>query len=470
MRILFTNSPLHFAHGHIFTQPDWQTLILPLLAGIVGSKHKVKLVDNMPLIFRSNKIIEEIDKFRPDAVGFSIIAARDIYNTIEIIAKVRERHPKLILLAGGQGSSFYDELLLKNGINFVVRGEGEITLKELIQVLDKGSSDYPSIEGISFSDREEIKRTADRKRIRSLDDSPFPEFHLMPLRKSRWFPGRFSGSIEMSRGCPFDCNFCAIASFWERSFRMKSPDRIVEELKYLTRHGRSHLYLADDSFGMNPKPHIELFEKILKEGLDIRFFVQIRADSVADNPDMIALAAKAGMYGVLVGFDTYEDNMFRDITKIGSLNLNVRCSEILRKHKIMIFGTHIYGLPTQKKPWDFSKTFWMGRQNSDLFRMPPFSVLPGTKIYHELLAKGKIKPATEPKGDARVFTRPAKEMKSFKRWYTFFNLLHIFLPDEIIKAFFHPNRSVRKIKQYGYIGILRHYLYGILRKFKLCDI
>jgi len=205
MKILFTNSPLNFTHGHTFTQPDWQTLVLPLLAGIVGNKHEVRLVDNMPLLWRSNVILEEIEKFRPAVVGFSIIAARDIHSTVKIIKRVRALYPELILVAGGQGGSFYNELLLKNGVNFVVRGEGEITLKELTQAFEDKNYDYSSIQGISFFEKEEIKKTADRQRIRNLDDSPFPAIHLMPLRKSRWFPGRFTGPIEMSRGCPFDC-------------------------------------------------------------------------------------------------------------------------------------------------------------------------------------------------------------------------------------------------------------------------
>ena len=468
MRILFTNSPLHFSHGHTFTQPDWQTLVLPLLAGIIGDKHTIRLVDNMPLLWRSNTILDEIREFKPAVVGFSIIAARDIHNTIAIIQQVRKLYPEIILIAGGQGGSFYDELLLKNGINFVVRGEGEVTLKELIRAFNEKNYDYSLVQGISFFDKEEIKKTANRQRIHNLDDSPFPAVRLMPLRKSRWFPGRFTGPIEMSRGCPFDCNFCAITSFWERSFRQKSNERIIDELKYLIGNGRSHLYLADDSFGMNEKKYVDLFEQILRLGLDIRFFAQMRTDRVGLHPKMMALAAKAGLYGVLIGFDTYEEEMFHHIVKVGSIELNQKCTEVLRKNKIMIFGSHIYGFPEQKKPLDFSKTFWMGRRNSDLFRMPHFSLLPGTKIYGEMITQETVD--TQGNDDARLFIRSKQEQKRFKKWYILFNMVNIFLPDEIIKAIFHPNRNVRKIKQYGYIGILRHHLYRILRKVNLCDI
>ena len=141
----------------------------------------------------------------------------------------------------------------------------------------------------------------------------------------------------------------------------------------------------------------------------------------------------------------------------------------MRENKIMIFGSHIYALPPQKKPLDFARTFWVGRKNSDLFRMPHFSMLPGTKVYGKMITQE----ATDDKkgdDDFRLFIRTKKEQGKFKRWYIIFNILNIILPDEIFKAIFHSNRSVRKVKQHGYIGIFRHYLYRALRKLKLSDI
>ena len=221
MKILLTNSPLHFTHGHTFTQADWQTLVLPTLAAIIGEKHEIRIVDNMALLFRSNVILEGINDFKPDVVAFSIIAARDTYNTIEIIKKVRKNYPEIILLAGGQGGSFFDKILLDNGIDIVCRGEGEITLAEIIRAITEKSKDYSSILGISFYRNGEYIKTNDRPKIKSLDDTSFPAIHLMPKRKSLWFSGSFTGSVETSRGCPFDCNFFSITSFLYTSFKIK---------------------------------------------------------------------------------------------------------------------------------------------------------------------------------------------------------------------------------------------------------
>jgi anaerobic magnesium-protoporphyrin IX monomethyl ester cyclase len=474
MKILFTNSPLHFSHGHTFTQPDWQTLILPYLAGIAGEKHTIRLVDNMHYSFwKSNHTLEEIADFNPDIVGFSIIASRDIFKTIGVIEMVRKSYPNLKIIAGGQAGTYYHEWLLKSGVDFVVHKEAEVTLDRLIEGIENGLIDFSDIDGLSYVIDGQIYKTKNRKMIKNLDDTPFPRYDLMPKIKSKWFPKRFTGSVEMSRGCPYNCNFCAISSFWERSFRQKSNERIIEELKILKSQGRTHVYLADDNFAMNPKKNIELFEMMLNQNLDVKIFAQIRADTVAKNPKMIELASKAGLYGVLVGFDTYDPNTFNDVTKTTSRDLNIECSKTLRKNKIAIFGTHIYGLPNQKEPKDFEITFQMGRKYSDLFRMPHFSPLPFTKGYESYV---RINPSQNLsieeryKRDFRPRVGDEEQQKKMGRGYNYYTWRHNLSLSEIIGALFHPNPVVRKFKRMSYVATTRHYFYRILRKFNLIDI
>lgn len=469
MKILFTNSPLHFTHGHVFLQPDWPTLILPTLAGIVRQGHNVRLVDNMRLRFRSNRIFEETAEFKPDIIGFSIIAAVDILKSIDVIKKVRQAHSKAVIIAGGQGSDYYYEMLFKNGVDFVVHGEAESVLPELVSAIRDNTRDFSSIRSISYSVGNRVQRTEELPFIKDLDTTPFPAVDLMPNQKSRWFRGRFAGAIEMSRGCPFDCNFCAITHYWKRSFRQKSNQRIIEELKVLKRYNRTHIYLTDDNFAMDAKKHMELFEMILKENLDIKFFAQIRADTIVNNPEMIKLAARAGMYGGLVGFDTYEPGVFNNLAKIGSAELNIRASTILRKNRIAVFGSHVYAFPSHKSPADFKRSFWMGRKYSDCFRMSMFTPHPGTKFHQELMKKQLIDPE---EGNAlHVLLVGDKEYRrKMTRGYYLYQLIHALSPSEILGAFFHPDKVVRKFKFYAYVMAFRFVLYGVLRKLRLCDI
>lgn len=475
MKLLFTNSPLHFSHGHTFTQQDWQTIILPYLAAIAGPKHEIHLTDNMHQFWKSNHILEDIAQFQPDVVGFSIIASRDIFNTLKVIKQVRAQYPKVKILAGGQAGTYYADWLLKSGVDIVVNKEAEKTLPELLGAIESGQTDYSGIQGISYLEGGTVRTTAPRPMIKSLDEGPFPRWDLMPKIRSKWFRGRYTGSIEMSRGCPFGCNFCAITAFWERRFRQKSNDRIMGELRILKAQGRTHIYLADDNFGTNTQKHMDLFKRMIYENLDIKFFAQIRTDTIVDNPEMIELAARAGMYGVLVGFDTYNPQMFNDVTKKGSRELNIGAAEILRRNKIAIFGCHIYGLPTQKEPEEFETTFQLGRKYSDLFRMPHFSPLPFTKGYEEVVEvnprqSSEVPDEAEYAKDFRPRVGSPEQKAKMDVGYARYNARHNMSFSEIYGALFDPNPVVRKFKQRGYIGVLRHKFYKALRRAGLSDI
>jgi anaerobic magnesium-protoporphyrin IX monomethyl ester cyclase len=407
-------------------------------------------------------------------IGFSIIASRDIFNSIGIMKQARAAWPNKKIIAGGQAGTYYYERLLTEGADFVVHKEAERTLVDLLDAIDEGISDFSGIKGISYKSNGNIVTTESREFVKSLDETPFPRFDLMPKRKSVWFPGRYTGSIETSRGCPHSCNFCAITSFWDGSFRQKSNERILEEMRRLKSEGRTHIYLADDNFGVHPKKHMGLFEEMLRLGLDIKFFTQIRADTVARNEEMIALASMAGLYGVLVGFDTYNPETFDAVSKLASVSVNQQCSDILRKHHIAIFGTHIYGLPDQQNPEDFKATFELGRKNSDLFRMPHFSPLPFTRGYSQLVGIDPKDPSVIVNRSYQRDFRPRVGDKyhqaKMKKGYDQYMRKHNFSFSEINGALFHPDPIVRRFKRQGYISTARHKLYATLRKFRITDI
>ena len=181
MKVLFTNSPLNFTHGHTFTQPDWQTLVLPTLAGITGNEHDILLVDNNDSIIWNKNLIKIIESFKPDVIGFSVIAARDIFSTIRQIQNVKKNAPHILIIAGGQGATFYKKELLDSGTDIVIRGEGEITLKEVLDHINKDSLSFSKyglsfndIAGISLKQNGIVVDTIERKRIKKLDDSPMP--------------------------------------------------------------------------------------------------------------------------------------------------------------------------------------------------------------------------------------------------------------------------------------------------------
>lgn len=387
MKILLTNPTLHYSHGPKFIQPDWPSLTLPYVAAIMGG-HEIRIVDHS---YEKRYLLERvIQSFQPDLVAFSVIASKDTDRALAELRKIR-----CAKIAGGQGASYHAGKFEAEGV-WVFPDEAELALPH-----------YLATGQIKPFDRV------------NLDNSPMPRWDLVERLRSRTYP-TYTGAMEMSRGCPFKCAFCVIADFWH-SLRTKSNDRIIEELRLLHKLDRRHIYLSDDSFGVNAAKHLDLCEKILSSGMKFWFFTQIRADMIAKNPEMIKMARKAGLSCVLVGFDSYDEEVLKTNTKTTSSEVNTAASMILRENKIAILGSHIYGLPGQKS---FERTFRLGRRNSDVFAMPYFDGRP--KI---------AQPGYDPKY-VRYVRRDQFSMSS-------------------LLGLFHPDPAIRQLKR----GALRRFIY-----------
>lgn len=363
--MIITNPPRHLTFGHNWVQPDWPNLTLPYLANYFPNP---KIVDNSQR-FHSPQL--------KDPAIISIRSEKEYPIAVEMIKKNN------IVLAGGQAATNHKEELLYLGV-----GVSSVTEA-------------------------------------AIDDRPFPKWELVPRIKSHYFKGRYTGSLEMSRGCPHKCSFCAITQYW-KNFEQKSNDRIIEELLYLKSLNMTHIYLTDDNFGVNTEKHKDLLNRI--KPLDMKFFAQIRASTIVKHPELIKLAAEVGFYGFLIGFDTYSSTIFKEETKNSSADMNIIASETCRENNIAIYGCHIYGLPSQDRPEDFETTFQMGRKHSDLFVMSFFNPMQGTEAAKKPIYREGI----------------------WQTRYGEYYKRHQFSISEIAGALFHPNSTVRKFKQGGY--------------------
>src|SRR5215472_11262265 len=161
-----------------------------------------------------------------DFVGFSSVCS-SYPVTLRIACEVKRRQPYSIVAFGGPQASAVDVATLEAyaPIDLVVRGEAEETLPQLLEALDQGGL-LDDIPGITFQHDGKIVRNPDAAGITDLDTLPFPAFHLLPdMETCRFMP------LELGRGCPFSCTFCSTNDFFRRRFRLKSPARMLEEMR-----------------------------------------------------------------------------------------------------------------------------------------------------------------------------------------------------------------------------------------------
>ena len=205
-------------------------------------------------------IASRIREERPDIVGVTS-TTENRFQSFKLIRLARKAHPGALTVMGGPHASMAAEDTLAHipELDLIVRGEGEMTTLELCRAFEKAGRDRErlrpllgSIDGISYRDAGgRVVTNPPRAPIPDLDALPFPAFHLVPFEKYNFMidvPGRGplqAVNIMASRGCPFDCNFCATPINWGRHVRMRSPENVVREIEeHISEAGRpGHLLL-----------------------------------------------------------------------------------------------------------------------------------------------------------------------------------------------------------------------------------
>ena len=387
MKILLTNSFIQANHRHVHIHPNFGDLALLQLSEMISDFNEILILDNLVerSFFQLRKFLKAIESFKPDVIGISNNCIGDMLPILKLVKVIRKRFPKIIIVGGGINATVYWEHFLKNGFDFVVLGEGEFTFRELILALNLTGKCFDDIMGLTFKRDNVLFKTEPRQLIKDLDDLPIIK-NRKPL-KSKLFPGRWSVSLETSRGCPYGCNFCSPSAFWEKTYRRKSNTRILEEIKMLYDcWGPLHIYFTDITMTHDKEKVIELLKMILSAQIDIKWFAESRADVFADNPRLVELAKESGMYATLLGFETFDQKLMNTLGKNIVVSKNIEAYHALKRNNIFVIGSHMFGIPGQTKQ-NFKTTYSLGVKYTDIFWISYFAAIPGTPLFrkYELL-------------------------------------------------------------------------------------
>ena len=227
-----------------------------------------------------------------------------------------------IVVGGPHVSATGSEILLNTNATFAVKGEGENTLLELIQLYSNERNDYSSVDGLLWKDKFfGVKENQDREWIRDLDALPYPDFDAFKLeRYSYTLLGKMP--VISSRGCPYKCTFCSVKLSMGRNFRRRSPENFVGEMNYWYERGYDKFEFNDDCFSTNMKHSLnicnEMINRFQKRGKDISYEIYngIRVDRVT--PELINKMKESGCtlisYGVESGCQEILDYIKKGIT------------------------------------------------------------------------------------------------------------------------------------------------------------
>lgn len=363
---------------------------------------------------------ETVENFTPDFVGVTFTTA--LFESAQHIgAKVKELRPQAALIAGGVHPTTLPEDVLQNSaFDIVCIGEGEETIREIV-----AGKDLKDILGIGYRDNGAIKINPRRPLISDMDNLPLPAWHLYD-RNKYYVPRiiarrRPVGAMETSRGCVFGCIFCNKTVF-ERRFRHKSPERVVDEMEYMLKSGFREIHIWDDGFSTDLRRAKEICELIIKRKLHFAWNLPngLRVDRLDE--EFLLLLKRAGCYRVSIGVESGNQEVLDDVNKNLTLDQIRAAVKLIKKVGIESLGFFILGFPkdteaTMQESIDFAKEL-----DLDLIKTGIIMPLPGTPLFQRWQNEGRIISYDWSKyifhaAESGVYRHPTLSYETIRRYY-----------------------------------------------------
>src|ERR1700761_9491871 len=280
---------------------------LTSLAGNVDPHHRVAAAD---LLLVQNRVRETVERLvaehEPAVVGLSVMTFQR-KTAKGIINLVRARRPRARVVVGGYDPSLAPAAYTEDpagGVDFIVRGEGEITFRELLRALE-AQRGYDHIAGLSYRSADGFCHNPARG-VSGLEDGEIrPPRRDVRVLGGYTLLGRQVDVIETSRGCTFDCSFCSIIEMRGRNFPAYSFERVIDDIRDAYNHGARTMFIVDDNITLNVHRFEALCHAIIEAGLNkVDYFVQGMTSAIANHGETLApLMHKAGFRYVFLGIE-----------------------------------------------------------------------------------------------------------------------------------------------------------------------
>lgn len=327
-----------------------------------------------------------IYKVNPDVVGISIwttFAAASFF-TAKIVKKI---NPECTVVMGGPHATVKaDEILsICPDVDYVVRGEGEYTLFNLVSALEQKKSNMHSIAGISFKKSNHILHNPSPPLTVDLNQFPFPDRTL--LMNENKYDAEDMGLVMSSRGCPYSCTFCATNT---KRVSFRSDDHILSEIEFVKdRYGSTQFTFKDDSFTVNPKRVAALCNTLINRKLHISWECNTRVNLI-DEP-LLQLMKKAGCNFIKVGIESGSERILKKMNKGISHAQVIKAAKLFRKAGIHWTGYFMLGVPGETEE-DIQKTvMFISELNPDFACIGVYEPFPGTVMFEEGIERELIK-------------------------------------------------------------------------------
>ena len=352
-----------------------------------SSSHEVTILDCgiEPLSYDGLK--KRIEEINPDLVGIQALTFTliDVLKTAQIVKEYRKNIP--VVLGGPHPSIYPEESLAHKNVDFIVRKEGELSFKKLIDNLGDEAA-LSEIAGVGFKRGNNTVLTGEPEVIFDLDKLPLPDRALLPYHKYRSvFSLRAPSTIMMtSRGCPYNCVFCERMG---KEYRARSPQSVTEEIEHCLSLGIRDISFCDDTFTVDKKRVLGICELIRKKRLKFNWDIKTRVDVV--DYELLKAMKESGCDRINFGVESANLETLKRLNKGITTDQVETAFRHAKKLRIKALAFLMVGSPFETRK-DIEETFrFVKRLRADYIQLSITVPCPGTKLYKNLLEEGLIK-------------------------------------------------------------------------------
>jgi anaerobic magnesium-protoporphyrin IX monomethyl ester cyclase len=426
-----------FSHSYFmrFDPKQWATgqpypPLATIGAAAVMRQHgyQVSMFDTM-FVEDPDEVIKRLAAGRPDFFviyddGFNYLTKMCLTNMRDAahrMIRLARQYGCTVIVSSSDSTDHYSEYLQK-GADFVLLGEGEQSLLDIVNAIRDGQQDFSAIRGLAYLQNGMPLKTPARPVMRDLDALPIPAWDLVDIPAYRSIHLEhhhyFSLNVSTTRGCPFKCNWCAKPIYGNR-YNARSPQHVVRELKWLKeQYDFDHIWFCDDIFGLKPGWVNEFADLVEKEGLQFRFKIQSRADLLLQE-NYVAALARAGCDNSWMGAESGSQKILDAMDKGTSVGQIHDATYLLREYGIRPSFFIQFGYPGETKE-DIRKTIRMiNRLLPDSLGISVSYPLPGTPFYERVKADLKDKTNWTDSDELQIMFRNAYHPSFYKQLHRY---------------------------------------------------
>lgn len=369
--------------------------MIPLSLGSLGAyleaqNTEVLIIDEQIEHLYPAVIKKYIQEFNPGIVGMTVLTPT-ANRSYKLAAEIKRISPNILIVFGNVHPTLLpDEVLNTNVVDIAARGEGEITMWELVKhyYANDLKEKLPEIAGISFKKEDGTNQhNPNRKMEKDLDIFPPFGYHLLmgDPKRPRYNPGH----ITTSRGCPWACIFCSSRSISGVGYRTNSPERVLQEIDTLVNtYDIKSFVFDDDNFIVNKKRSHQICDMLIEKGYHnrLKWHCQGRGDLV-DEP-LLRKMKTAGCVSMSFGIETASQRILDLINKNEKVEDNINAVMLCKKVGIQSRGSFILGLPTETRSESWQTINLAKKLPLTYAKFSVATPYPGTELYLIALKEG----------------------------------------------------------------------------------